>query len=181
MSRFPLGKRREIHDLFSFLKHIYSTGSPLPGTLYDFIYQHIHPNVLVGSITGKSFFSQIIPPLVTHPPILKKNPGGTDICSLFAGQNTSLPVFRGEIQCRMLGMAVEAWTPDGKLTLTGEAGDLVCVKPFPCQPVGFWPLEGFGGDEEVERARERYRMSYFGTFEGVWCEFFIILTGCCDW
>ncbi|KIJ56671.1 hypothetical protein M422DRAFT_149201 [Sphaerobolus stellatus SS14] len=137
-------KPREHHNL-STLKHIYSTGSPLPGTLYDFIYQHIHSNVLVGSITG-----------------------GTDICSLFAGQCTGLPVFRGEIQCRMLGMAIEAWSPEGKPVPVEEAGDLVCVQPFPCQPIGFWPLPGFGDDVAVEKARQRYQQSYFGTFDKVW-------------
>ncbi|KAF8484292.1 hypothetical protein JB92DRAFT_3029847 [Gautieria morchelliformis] len=135
---------REHHDLSS-LKHIYSTGSPLPGALYDFVYQHIHPNVLVASITG-----------------------GTDICSLFAGQNTALPVFRGEIQCRMLGMSIEAFSHDGKPVPTGEAGELVCVCPFPCQPIGFWPLPGFGDDIAVEAAHKRYKQSYFETFENVW-------------
>jgi acyl-coenzyme A synthetase/AMP-(fatty) acid ligase len=96
--------------------------------------------------------------------------GGTDICSLFAGQNTALPVFRGEIQCRMLGMSIDAFSHDGKLVPTGEAGELVCLRPFPCQPIGFWPLPGFGDDIAVEKALKRYKQSYFETFENVWCE-----------
>ncbi|KAF8529020.1 acetoacetate-CoA ligase [Hysterangium stoloniferum] len=135
---------REHHDL-STLRHIYSTGSPLPGALYDFIYQHIHPNVLVGSITG-----------------------GTDICSLFAGQCTALPVFRGEIQCRMLGMAIEAFSREGTPVPHGEAGELVCLQPFPCQPIGFWPLPSFGDDISVEEARKLYEQAYFKTFKDVW-------------
>uniref|UniRef100_D8PNZ0 AMP-dependent synthetase/ligase domain-containing protein n=1 Tax=Schizophyllum commune (strain H4-8 / FGSC 9210) TaxID=578458 RepID=D8PNZ0_SCHCM len=137
-------KPREHHSL-STLRHIYSTGSPLAPALFDYVYEHIHPRVLLGSITG-----------------------GTDICSLFAGMCTALPVFRGEIQCRMLGMAIEAFTPDGKISPPDEPGELVCLKPFPCQPVGFWPLEGFGSAEAVEKAKARYQQSYFSEFPGVW-------------
>lgn len=96
--------------------------------------------------------------------------GGTDICSLFAGMNTALPVYRGEIQCRMLGMAVETFTPAGTRCAADEPGELVCVKPFPCQPVGFWPLPGYASEEEVGAAKARYQQAYFGEFEGVWCE-----------
>ena len=85
--------------------------------------------------------------------------------------NAALPVYRGEIQCRMLGMAVETYTPAGARCAAGEPGELVCVKPFPCQPVGFWPLPGFGSDEEVQIARARYHQAYFAEFEGVWCEY----------
>ncbi|TEB30279.1 acetoacetyl-CoA synthetase [Coprinellus micaceus] len=137
-------KPREHHDL-STLKHIYSTGSPLAPPLFDYVYEHIHPSVLLGSITG-----------------------GTDICSLFAGMNTALPVYRGEIQCRMLGMAVEAFSPTGTPSAPEEPGELVCTKPFPCMPLGFWPLPGYGAKEEVESAKKRFDESYFGEFEGVW-------------
>ena len=84
--------------------------------------------------------------------------------------NTALPVFRGEIQCRMLGMAVETFAPTGKPCAAGEPGELVCTKPFPCQPVGFWPLPGYGSDDEVQAAKDRYRQAYFAEFEGVWCK-----------
>jgi len=137
-------KPREHHDLLS-LRHIYSTGSPLPPFLFDYVYKHVHPNVLLGSITG-----------------------GTDICSLFAGQNTSLPVYRGEIQCRMLGMAIEAYSSGGKRLPPNEAGELVCERPFPCQPLGFWPLPGFGSEEKVKQAEKRHQDAYFSQFNGVW-------------
>ena len=84
--------------------------------------------------------------------------------------NTALPVYRGEIQCRMLGMAVETFTPAGTRCAADEPGELVCVKPFPCQPVGFWPLPGYASEEEVGAAKARYQQAYFGEFEGVWCE-----------
>ena len=59
--------------------------------------------------------------------------GGTDICSLFAGMCSALPVFRGEIQCRMLGMAVATFTADGKPSSKGEPGELVCLKVGPAK------------------------------------------------
>ncbi|KAG6814189.1 hypothetical protein H0H92_000866 [Tricholoma furcatifolium] len=135
---------REHHNL-STLRHIYSTGSPLAPPLFDYVYQHIHKDVLLASITG-----------------------GTDICSLFAGMCSALPVYRGEIQCRMLGMAAESFTPSGALCAPGEPGELVCVKPFPCMPLGFWPLDGYGSKSEVDAAALRYQQSYFSEFEGVW-------------
>ncbi|KAH9482673.1 Acetoacetyl-CoA synthetase [Psilocybe cubensis] len=135
---------REHHDL-STLRHIYSTGSPLAPPLYDYVYEHIHPKVLLGSITG-----------------------GTDICSLFAGMCSALPVYRGEIQCRMLGMAVESFSAAGTLNPPDEPGELVCVKPFPCMPLGFWPLPGYGTEADVEAALKRFHQSYFSEFEGVW-------------
>lgn len=96
--------------------------------------------------------------------------GGTDICSLFAGMCTALPVFRGEIQCRMLGMAVESFDLSGSSQKPGETGELVCLKPFPCMPVGFWPLDGFGSEELVKSGKDRYQQAYFSNFTGVWCE-----------
>lgn len=71
---------KEKHKL-STLRQILSTGSPLAPGLFDFVYEKVKKDVLVGSITG-----------------------GSDICSVFAGRNTSLPVYRGEIQSRMLGL-----------------------------------------------------------------------------
>ena len=84
--------------------------------------------------------------------------------------NAALPVYRGELQCRMLGMAVEAYTPGGETCAPGQAGELVCRRPFPCQPVGFWPLPGYGSEEDVAAAQRRYQEAYFSEFEGVWCE-----------
>jgi len=97
--------------------------------------------------------------------------GGTDICSLFAGMCSALPVYRGEIQCRMLGMAIESFSPTGTVNAPDEAGELVCVKPFPCMPLGFWPLPGYGAaDADVKAAKDRFQESYFSEFKDVWCE-----------
>ena len=149
------------HDL-STIRHVYSTGSPLAPSGFDYVYTSIatpssngEPNtqLLLASITG-----------------------GTDICSLFAGFNAALPVIRGEIQCRMLGMAIAAVADDDDAQRAGEEvepgtqGELVCTRAFPCQPVGFWPLEGFGSEEMVSAAKERYKTAYFSGKSGVWCE-----------
>uniref|UniRef100_UPI003AADA494 acetoacetyl-CoA synthetase isoform X2 n=1 Tax=Centroberyx gerrardi TaxID=166262 RepID=UPI003AADA494 len=84
-------------------------------------------------------------------------PGGTDIVSCFMGQNPTVPVYRGEIQTRNLGMAIEAWSCDGK-PVWGESGELVCLKPIPCQPTHFW------NDENGSK----YHKAYFSTYPGVW-------------
>lgn len=114
------------------LQVIFSTGSPLPADTFKYLY-HILPEVQVASITG-----------------------GTDIISLFAGGCPLLPVWPGEVQAPCLGMAIEAWNEQG---LKSVEGDLVCVKPFPCQPVAFW-----GDDEE----QSKYRSAYFGHFPHIW-------------
>ncbi|WRT68258.1 acetoacetate-CoA ligase [Kwoniella shivajii] len=136
---FPDSDIKDNHGLFS-LKQILSTGSPLPPNLFDFIYEKIKKDVLVGSITG-----------------------GTDICSVFAGRNTSLPVYRGEIQSRMLGFALDT---DGPPNTPGE---LICRQAFPIEPLGFWPLEGHGFlPADVEEAKKRFKESYFKGDEGIW-------------
>lgn len=118
------------------LRSIYSTGSPLAPSTFDYVYRAFGPDINMASITG-----------------------GTDIISLFGAPSPLSPVYVGEIQVRGLGMAVEVWDYQGKdVTSAGEPGDLVCVKPFPCQPVTFW---GEDGDE-------KYKKSYFETFPGVW-------------
>ena len=118
------------------LKSIYSTGSPLAPSTFEYVYRAFGPNINLASITG-----------------------GTDIISLFGAPSPLSPVYIGEIQVRGLGMAVEAWDYQGKnITNTGEPGDLVCVKPFPCQPVAFWGKDG----------EEKYKSSYFETFPGIW-------------
>lgn len=118
------------------LKAIYSTGSPLAPSTFEYVYRAFGPDINLGSITG-----------------------GTDIISLFGAPSPLSPVYAGEIQVRGLGMAVEAWDHEGKnVTFTGKPGDLVCVKPFPCQPVMFW---GEDGDK-------LYSKSYFEQFPGVW-------------
>ena len=118
------------------LKAIYSTGSPLAPSTFEYVYRAFGPDLNLGSITG-----------------------GTDIISLFGAPSQISPVYAGEIQVRGLGMAVEAWDFQGNnVTNIGEAGDLVCVKPFPCQPVMFYGPEG----------DQLYKKSYFETFPGVW-------------
>ena len=118
------------------LKAIYSTGSPLAPSTFEYVYRAFGPDLNLGSITG-----------------------GTDIISLFGAPSQISPVYAGEIQVRGLGMAVEAWDFQGNnVTNIGEAGDLVCVKPFPCQPVMFYGPEG----------DQSYKKSYFETFPGVW-------------
>ncbi len=120
----------------SSLQAIYSTGSPLAPSTFSYVYSAFPPSINLGSITG-----------------------GTDIISLFGAPNQLVPVYAGEIQHLGLGMAVRAWDAAGAdVTASGQPGDLVCVKPFPCQPVQFWGPDGAA----------RYRSSYFETFEGVW-------------
>lgn len=117
------------------LKAIYSTGSPLAPSTFQYVYKSFGA-INLGSITG-----------------------GTDIISLFGAPCPLHPVYTGEIQVLGLGMACQAWDFEGKdVSEKGEAADLVCVKPFPCQPVAFW---GKDGDA-------KYRASYFEEFEGVW-------------
>uniref|UniRef100_A0A452SYE2 Acetoacetyl-CoA synthetase n=1 Tax=Ursus maritimus TaxID=29073 RepID=A0A452SYE2_URSMA len=123
----------ETHSLQT-LHTILSTGSPLKAQSYDYVYSCVKSSVLLGSISG-----------------------GTDIISCFMGQNFSIPVYKGEIQARNLGMAVEAWNEEGK-AVWGESGELVCTKPIPCQPTHFW------NDENGSK----YRKAYFSRFPGVW-------------
>ena len=116
------------------LRTVLSTGSPLGPEQYDFVADAIGPDIQLASISG-----------------------GTDIVSCFALGNPLLPVFRGELQCRGLGMKVEVWDDAGR-PLTGEKGELVCTAPFPSMPVGFW------NDPEGTR----YRAAYFERYPGVW-------------
>jgi acetoacetyl-CoA synthetase len=83
--------------------------------------------------------------------------GGTDFAGAFIGGNRELPVVPGEMQCRLLGCAVEAWNEQGQ-PVTGEVGELVCTRPIPSMPLYFW------GD----RDHERYLASYFDMYPGVW-------------
>jgi acetoacetyl-CoA synthetase len=121
------------HDLAP-LRAIGSTGSTLLPEGFDYIYRDVKKDVCLASVSG-----------------------GTDIVSCFVGGTPTLPVYRGEIQCSALGMAVEVWNDEGK-RVVGEKGELVCTKPFPSMPVGFWNDPG-----DV-----RYRAAYFERFPGVW-------------
>ncbi|MGA7537657.1 MAG: acetoacetate--CoA ligase [Steroidobacteraceae bacterium] len=116
------------------LKAVLSTGSPLLPDGFDFVYRAVKPDLHLASISG-----------------------GTDIVSCFVLGCPTLPVHRGEIQCRGLGMAVEIFDDDGK-RVRRERGELVCTAPFPSMPVGFW--------NDPDGAR--YRAAYFERFPGVW-------------
>jgi acetoacetyl-CoA synthetase len=122
------------HDL-SALRLIASTGSPLVAEGFDYVYDNIKSDVCLSSISG-----------------------GTDIVSCFVLGNPIGPVWRGEIQARGLGLAVEVWDEAGNPVI-GEKGELVCVKPFPCMPIYFWD----------DSDGQRYRAAYFERFPGVWC------------
>jgi acetoacetyl-CoA synthetase len=89
--------------------------------------------------------------------MLNSTSGGTDVCTAFVGGVPTLPVRAGEISCRLLGCAVEAFDPQGK-PLIGEVGELVLTAPMPSMPVGFW------NDPDGSRFRE----TYFDTYPGVW-------------
>jgi len=123
------------------LEAIYSTASPLPPSTFAFVYSAFPSRVNLASITG-----------------------GTDIISLFGAPCPLLPVRQGEIQCAGLGMAigvVDSASPSDKPTMVAPAdspGDLVCMEPFPCQPLTF-----FG-----ENGEAKYRAAYFERFPGLW-------------
>jgi len=116
------------------LRTILSTGSPLAPESFDFVYEAISNDVQLSSISG-----------------------GTDILSCFALGNPVLPVRRGELQCKGLGMATEIFTEAGE-SVIGVHGELVCTRPFPSTPIGFW--------NDPDGAR--YRAAYFERFPGVW-------------
>ena len=116
------------------LRAVLSTGSPLAPESFDFVYDAIGDDLQLSSIAG-----------------------GTDIISCFVLGNPTLPVRRGEIQCRGLGMAVAFFDDDGNALLE-ERGELVCTQPFPSAPVGFW--------NDPDNAR--YRAAYFEKYPGVW-------------
>ncbi len=118
----------------SALKAVGSTGSPLAPEGFEWVYEH------VGSDTW-----------------LFSTSGGTDVCTAFVGGVPILPVYRGELQARALGCAVEAWD-EASNQLTGEVGELVITKPMPSMPVFFWS----------DPDGERYRSSYFEMYPGIW-------------
>ncbi|MFL2667319.1 MAG: acetoacetate--CoA ligase [Burkholderiales bacterium] len=96
------------------LKTITSTGSPLSPESFDYVYTSIKKDVLLSSIAG-----------------------GTDIISCFVLGDPTLPVHRGEIQRRGFGLSVQVFNDEGNI-IVGEKGELVCTKPFPSMPIGFW-------------------------------------------
>jgi acetoacetyl-CoA synthetase len=121
------------HDLTA-MRSVLSTGSPLAPEGFDYVYGRVKKDVQLASISG-----------------------GTDIIACFALGNPIGPVWRGELQCRGLGMAVEVYDESGR-PLRGEKGELVCTAPFPSMPVGFW--------NDPDGAK--YRAAYFERYPGVW-------------
>lgn len=120
-------------DLSS-LRAVGSTGSPLAPEGFDWIYQHIGAGTWLFSTSG-----------------------GTDLCTAFVGGVPTLPVYRGELQARALGAAVEAWDEAGNAHI-GEVGELVITKPMPSMPLYLW------GDDDGSR----YHDSYFDVYPGIW-------------
>jgi acetoacetyl-CoA synthetase len=116
------------------LRSVGSTGAPLPVEGFDYVHEVLGPSVHLESVSG-----------------------GSDVCTAFVGASPLVPVWAGEISCRHLGCAVEAFSPEGH-TLVGEQGELVITKPMPSMPVGFWN----------DPTGERYRDAYFSEWPGIW-------------
>jgi acetoacetyl-CoA synthetase len=125
---------RTSHQLTS-MRAMLSTGSPLVAEGFDYVYREVKSDLQLASISG-----------------------GTDLISCFVLGNPVAPVWRGEIQCRGLGMKVEVFDDAGR-PVRREKGELVCTAPFPSMPVGFW--------NDADGAK--YRAAYFDKFPGVWC------------
>jgi len=126
---------RRSHRLDS-LKTVLCTGSPLSPHSYDYVYRQIKEEVCLSSMSG-----------------------GTDIVSCFVSGNPVLPVVRGRMQCKSLGMAVEVWDDNGHPVLDAK-GELVCTRHFPAIPVGLWN----------DPRGEKLKASYFSQFPGVWAQ-----------
>jgi len=124
---------RDIADL-SRLRGVGSTGAPLPPEGFRWVYEAVKDDVHLGSISG-----------------------GTDVCSGFVGAAPTVPVYEGEISCRLLGCAVDSYDENHQ-SVVGSLGELVITEPMPSMPVGFW------GDEDGSR----YHAAYFEDIPGVW-------------
>jgi acetoacetyl-CoA synthetase len=117
------------------IRAVGSTGAPLGAEGFRWVYDAVGDDLLVSSISG-----------------------GTDVCTAFVGGSPNLPVVAGEIACRYLGCAVDAFDERGR-SLVGERGELVVTRPMPSMPVGFW------GDDDGRRLHR----AYFERFPDVWC------------
>ncbi len=124
---------RDLADLSS-LRAVGSTGAPLPAEGFRWVYETVSDSVQLASVSG-----------------------GTDVCSAFVGAAPNVPVYAGEISCRGLGCAIEAFDETGRAVID-EQGELVITAPMPSMPIGFW------GDDDGSR----YREAYFEDFPGVW-------------
>jgi len=119
---------------FPHLRTIGSTGSPLPPETFKWIYDSVKKDTWLISFSG-----------------------GTDICSGFVGGCPFLPVYAGEIQCRLLGCYLDAFDESGN-SVREQLGEMVIREPMPSMPIYFW------GDEN----NARYHSSYFEEYEGIW-------------
>lgn len=117
------------------LKTIISTGSVLSAEGFKYIYANIKSDIHLASISG-----------------------GTDICGCFVSAVPTAPVYAGEIQGACLGLAVDVFDENGKSLSVGEKGELVCTKPFPSMPIGFWN----------DHKNLNYESAYFSRFDGIW-------------
>ncbi len=123
------------------LRSIGSTGAPLPPEGFDYVYEEVHPDVWLCSMSG-----------------------GTDVCTAFVGGCIERPVYRGEIQCRALGCDLDAWDAEGN-SLVGKVGEMVIKQPMPSMPIYFW------NDPDMRRYRESYFSMYPGVWRhGDWIE-----------
>src|SRR5919205_4419985 len=123
------------------VRHIGSTGAPLPAEGFRWVYEHVGRDVHLASASG-----------------------GTDVCTAFVGGCPLVPVWAGEISCRCLGCKVEAFDPEGNPVI-GRLGELVITEPLPSMPVGFWD------DPDGERYREAYFEDFPGVWRhGDWIE-----------
>ena len=125
----------ETHNLSS-MRTLLSTGSPLMPESFDFVYDAVKEDLCLSSISG-----------------------GTDIVACFVGGNPTLPVWKGEIQCRILGMKIEVRDDDGEVVEIGVKGELTCSNPFPSMPLSFWN----------DAKSQKYKAAYFEKFSGIWC------------
>jgi len=126
-------KPQQTHEL-DHLRIILSTGSPLASQSFEYVYNDVKQDVFLASIAG-----------------------GTDLISCFLVGNPNLPVYAGEMQCAALGMDVQIFNDDGEHMNSGK-GELVCTRPFPSVPIGFWQ----------DDSGEKFHHAYFDTFENVW-------------
>ncbi|WP_040493983.1 acetoacetate--CoA ligase [Ilumatobacter nonamiensis] len=127
----------------SHLRHLGSTGAPLPAEGFEWIHDEVGADVQIGSLSG-----------------------GTDVCTGFVGPAPTVPVRVGEISTRMLGCDVQAFRPDGSRCAPGETGELVITQPMPSMPVGFW------GDDDGSRLRSAYFEDFDGVWtHGDWITF----------
>ncbi len=139
------------HDLHA-LRAIGSTGSPLAPESFRWVYEHVGAEVWLFSTSG-----------------------GTDVCTAFVGGCPLLPVYEGELQCRALGCAVEAFDEQGN-SLIDEVGELVITEPMPSMPLFLWgdtvPAHPHGPTQPsgpgARRVGERLRESYFSMYPGIW-------------